>query len=167
MSANFDWARLAGVVEPKRDTQQLLWDDVRSGFRKIAWDVYKPLSGSDQLWELRDGEDGNKYLFAMYENSPVKTSEEETPPDELKVTASSDWAAICDRDRKNITLSFKGYPLKRFSSDEFKFMPDDAERFAAFLQSKTASSDFVKQVIKGLPLNTAGVLSELKTNSEG
>ena len=166
MSADFDWARLADVVEPKRDTQRLAWEEVRSGFRKVAWDVYKPLDDSEQLWELRDGEDGNKYLYAMYESAPVKTSEE-SKPEEIITTASSDWTAICDRDRKNVTLSFKGFPLKRFASDECKFTPDEAEQFAAFLQAKAAEPEFIRQVIKGLPLHVAGVVSELKTNSEG
>lgn len=165
MSADFDWARLADVVEPKRDTQRLAWEEARGSFRKVAWDVYKPLDGSEQLWELRDGEDGKKYLYAMYESAPVKTSED-SQPTEIKTTASSDWTAICDRDRKNITLSFKGFPLKRFASDEFKFAPDEAEQFAAFLQEKAAEPEFVRQVITGLPLHMAGVVSELKTNSE-
>lgn len=165
MSANFDWTRLADVVEPKRDHQRLRWDEVRTGFRKVAWDVYKPLDGSEQLWELRDGEDGQKYLYSMYESAPVKTSEEE-PLAEIKTASSTDWTAICDRDRKNITLSFKGFPLKRFASEEFKFAPDEAEQFAAFLQAKAAEPDFVRQVIKGLPIHMAGVVSVLKTNSE-
>jgi len=165
MSADYDWARLAEVIEPKPDTRRLRWDEVRGGFRKIAWDVYKPMDGSEQLWELRDGDDGNKYLYAMYESAPVKTSEGE-PATEFKATASSDWTAICDRDRKNVTLSFKGFPLKRFASDEFKFMPDEAERFASFIQAKAAEPYFIRQIIKGLPLHMAGVASEIKANSE-
>lgn len=165
MAADFDWARLAEVVEPKRDTQRLLWDEVRSDFHKVAWDVYKPLDGPDQLWELRDGEDGNKYLYAMYD-SKAPTPSETPPTDEITVRASSDWTAICDRDRKNVTLSFKGFPLKRFASDEYKFSTEEAERFASFLQAKTAESDFVRQVLKGLPIQVAKLVSGIKTNSE-
>jgi hypothetical protein len=165
MSTDFDWAHLINVIEPKRDTQCLAWEDVRSNFRKIAWDVYKPLDGSEQLWELRDGDDGRKYLYAMYQSAPEKPAESNII-EEIRTTASADWTATCDRDRKNITLSFKGFPLKRFASTEFKFEPDEAEQFAAFLQAKTAQPEFVRQVLKGLPLHMAEVVSELKTHSE-
>ncbi len=164
MAADFDWAQLADVVEPKREVQRLSWPEVQGNFRKVAWDVYKPLDGSESLWELREDTDGQKYLYAMYEAvAPVVATEE---PRMVAVAQRTDWSAVCDRDRKNITLSFKGFPLKRFGSDEFGFAPDEAEQFARFLQDKTADAGFVRQVIKGLPLNTAGVLSELKTNNE-
>ncbi len=164
MAADFDWAQLANVVEPKREAQRLSWPEVKGNFRKVAWDVYKPLDGSESLWELREDTDGQKYLYAMYEAAaPVVASEE---PQLVAVAQSSDWTAVCDRDRKNITLSFKGFPLKRFGSEEFKFAPDEAEQFARFLQDKTADAGFVRQIIKGLPLSTAGILSELKTNNE-
>lgn len=164
MSAEYNWAHLAEAVEPKTDSKRLSWDEVRTNFRKVAWDVYKSNDNSDTLWELRADEDGKNYLYAMYEAAPIKTSEE--PQTEMQVKASSDWSAICDRDRKNITLSFKGFPLKRFASEEYKFSSEEAEGFAAFLQAKTAEPEFVRQVITGLPLSTTGVLSELKPNSE-
>lgn len=139
MSFELDWTALGATTNPRTD--RLAFDEVKHMFKKVAWDAYKPLSGSDILWELREEDDG-KFLYAIYgdENSLVTTA-----------SVSSNWTAISDHDGKNITLSYSNVPIKRFSSVEYGFQPSEVEEFASFLKAKAEQKDFVSELLKTLP----------------
>lgn len=163
MSDYFDWARLAEMVEPKRDSQRLSWEESKHLFKKVAWDVYKPVDGTEALWEMRVEDDGSKYLVAMYNTATVTASapDGEDAKDSVIVTASSDWNAICDRARKNVTLSFKGFPIKRFASSEYRFSQDEADQFAKFIQSRASDSEFTREILKDLPIESSKIFNSL------
>lgn len=144
-NSDLDWGVIATCVAPRTD--RVRFADVSGQFKKIAWDMYKPLSGEETLWELRE-EDGEKFLYAVYGDES-----------ELKVTAGLNatepvraaWTAFSDREGRNITLSFKNVPIKRFAATEFGFTPDEAEEFAAFLTVQAADKDFVSRLLGTLP----------------
>ena len=138
--SELDWASLSENTETRRARYR--FDDVKSKFKKIAFDVYKPTgasAGDAQLWELRD-EGGEKFLYAIYEQ----------PTDLTATSALIDWTATSDRDGKNVTLSFKNTPLVRYASAQHGFEPDEANGFAEFLQTKVQDQEFATQVVAQL-----------------
>ena len=153
MSFELDWDVLNNEVSPQKD--RLRFAEVQHLFKKVAWDAYKPLSGSETLWELRE-ENGEKYLYAIYGDA-----------DELVSTASmSKWSAICDKEGRNITLSYNNTPIKRFSAAEYSFTPAESEEFATFLQNKTADSNFVSELLATLPDSKRVAVAALLTTGE-
>lgn len=152
MSYDLDWNVVDKAVNPSKTSY--LYADVGHLFRKVAFDVYKPLNGSNRLWELREGDDGQKYLFALYdepEDITVQSGKE----------ARASWSATPDKDGKNITLSFKNVPIVRFASARYKFAPEEAENFAGFLEAKAQDKQFLEKLYKILPDNKKKVLAEL------
>ena len=102
--------------------------------KKVAFDMVKVYGDEyDDLWrvESKDGED-----FLVRASDPSFSAKE-----------SSNWRAISDFGCENITLSYRGVPIARFSSSEYSFSPDDVGIFKeALLERATADGDFVKEV---------------------
>ena len=144
MSFDLDWTALGHDGNPRQD--RLAFNENKHLFRKVAWDAYKPLSGSDILWELRE-EDGNKFLYAVYESGPelVATASVQAS------STSSVWDAISDHEGKNITLSFMNVPIKRFSASEYNFAPAEAAEFGLFLKAKASEETFISELLETLP----------------
>ena len=139
MPLEYDWNHLSDAVTP---AQSYAFDEVSHLFRKVAYDVYKPLEGPETLWELRDGDDGKKYLFALYEDGgDITTSAKD----------ESDWDTASDREGQNVTLSYKQVPIMRFASTEYQFTPEQADDFAEFVKSKTAEPEFLKDLLNKMP----------------
>ena len=160
MSLELEWTKLAPTTASPE--KRLKFDEVKGQFKKVAWDVYKPLDNSEIFWELREDADGTKYLYSMYEDSPIKVNSndaDELAP--LTATASLDWQAICDHQKKNITLAFRNVPIKRFSASEFNFAPDEAESFAKFIQLKASDESFVNELMRTLPESTQLALASI------
>lgn len=151
MGHDFDWNSLERAVETKHTSFKFA--DVEHLFKKVAWDMYKPLSGSDQLWELRDGEDGQRYLFALYEDAEDLTVESNN---------EQSWKAYSDRDGENVTLSYCDVPMARFASKEYSFKPEEAQVFAEFIVSKASTDEsFTNKLIHKLPEAKQQVLAKL------
>lgn len=147
---DLNWDALDNAITTKR--AKYAFDDVKHLFKKIAFDVYKPLNGSTKLWELRE-EDGGKFLYALYEE-----------PEEITVQAekTASWNAVSDKGGDNITLSYKDVPIMRFASDRYKFKPEEADLFAEFVKSKTSDKKFLDRLMKILPENKRRVLAEIR-----
>lgn len=137
--SSFDWSIVDKAVNKSRTVYE--FSEVKHLFKKVAFDVYKPVTGSEQLWELRDGEDGKQYLFALYEEGE----------DIIAQASAKEWYAIPDAQGLNITLSYKQIPVARFASTECGFTSEEAGEFAAFLEKRAASKDFVSEMLKHLP----------------
>jgi hypothetical protein len=155
MDLNIDWAELADATETKKTKYRFA--DVQNLFKKVAFDVYKPLVGNTEtLWELRE-EDGQKFLYSVYdEATDLKALSSNTP----------DWQAASDSDGKNVTLSFRKLPLVRFASTEHGFSQDEAEGFAQFLQTKAQDKEFVSALVKQLPGPKQAALAALLNGSK-
>lgn len=139
MSTNYDWAHLSDAVNPQKT--KLAYDEVKHLFKKVAFDVYKQNS-SDKLWELRTDEDGSQYLVALYEDDS-----------DLVVESQEDkvWTATANADNDNVTLSFKNVPIARFASSEYQFTPDQASKFADFIEKKASNPKFIQDLLKTMP----------------
>lgn len=136
---NINWSVIDQTVNKKRVMYN--FEEVKHLFKKIAFDVYKPNSGSEQLWELKDGPDGKQYLFALYEEGE----------DIITQASLKEWYATPDMQGLNITLSYKQIPITRFSSSECGFKPEEAVAFASFIESKAMNQDFVREMLQHLP----------------
>ena len=153
MALDLNWEHLSESTETARTRYKFA--DVQHLMRKVAFDQYKPLSGADTLWELRE-EDGTKYLYSVYDDAT-----------DLTATSANDadWQATSDRDGKNVTLSFKQLPLVRFAAAEHGFAPDEADGFAKFLQTKARDQEFVSKLVKQLPDAKQAALASLLNGS--
>lgn len=156
MSFDLDWNILGTNDGPQK---RLPYNSVSHMFRKIAWDAYKPLSGPDQLWELREEADGNKYLYAIYS---------EAPAEDIIITASIEnkWSAHKDHNGQNITLSFQNIPIKRFAGVDYGFDPNEADDFAAYLQTNAQDGNFISKLIQTLPEAKKVAIATLLNKSE-
>lgn len=148
---DLDWGSLDQVINP--DATKYRFADVAHLFRKVAFDVYKPLTGIEQLWELRAGDDGESYLYALYGDSEDLTvkSEDKTGP----------WQATSDRTGENVTLSYKNIPIMRFASEKEGFKKAEARDFAAFLETRIQDKDFMDTLVANLPPAKSGFVAEL------
>jgi hypothetical protein len=136
----FDWEKINKVVNPE-PVKRLEYEGNKHLFRKVAFDAYKSISGnSDQLWELRDGEDGKTYLYALYGDGSdiVANSHNE----------EKQWQATADSDGENITLSYKKVPIYRFASSQYPFEPGNAGKFAKFVEAKTQDPKWVGEFLE-------------------
>jgi len=156
MQNELDW----DMLEKTAQAQNCLpFEQVKHQFRKVAWDVYKPLHDSEKLWELREV-DGQKFLFALYEadDAELKVESQEAP---------SDWTATASLAGDNITLSWKGIPFYLFSSSEYKFKTSEANEFAKFIQKKAAFDDsFVDSIKAMMPEIKRTALNKLMNQRE-
>ena len=150
--SNFDWSAVDKAVNKTRTIYE--FEDVKHLFKKVAFDVYKPINGSEQLWELKDGEDGKQYLYALYEEG-----------EDLVSTASlKEWFATPDAQGKNITLSYQQVPIMRFSSTDCGFSPTEANHFAEYIEKRAMDASFVGEMLKHLPEAKRNALIRLMGN---
>lgn len=153
MPTNYDWDFLDKTVNPRNHA--LKYDDVKDRFQKVAFDVYKQ-EGSNKLWELRT-EDGTQYLVALYDDSDndlVVESQDE-----------KDWTATADTEGENVTLSYRNTPIARFASSKYQYKPQEAEKFAKFLEVKASDRNFLNNLLDTMPEQKK--LAVLKLLQEG
>jgi len=149
MTETLDWAQLTTEIVP--NTKKISFEENRAKFTKIAFDVWKSNDSCvESLWILEtDDKDGKQYLVAKYEN------DEQPQPLEAK----SDWNAIMDNKKENITVAFKNHAIQRFASSDFGFTSDDAYIFQHMLIEKLSSDKtFVKKLIESLPKEKQEIL---------
>ena len=107
-------------------------DELR--LKKVAFDMVKVYGDEyDDLWWAESTNDG---VFLVRASNP-----------EFQTKESSNWKAISDFSRQNITLSYRGVPIARFASSEYSFTPEDVGIFKeALLERAVGDNEFVKQV---------------------
>jgi hypothetical protein len=107
--------------------------------RKIAFDVYKVENDPyDGLWLLEDV-GGRQHL--------VRASNPE-----FEMTTQSEWSAVTDYDKENITLNYKNAPIARFSSSEYNYTKEEASTFKSALLDMIKNDElFVKDVLASQP----------------
>ncbi len=103
--------------------------------KKLAFDVYRvdndPYEG---LWLLEDIE-GVPHL--------VRASQPE-----IEQSKVGDWIVTSDQQKENVTLSYKSFPIARFSSVEYGFGKEDILTFkSAILDRISNDKTFVKEVL--------------------
>ena len=135
-----DWTKLAGHVAP--DTSKVPYEPNKHLFRKVAFDVFQLNSSPvESLWVLQQGDDGEEYLVAQYQDEEVEGLE-----------AKSHWTALADREGKNVTLAYKEMPIQRFASTDYGFTAEDVHLFQQTLVSKLANEpEFVKKLLGSQP----------------
>jgi hypothetical protein len=111
-------------------------------FVKVAFDLFRD-NTTDFVWKTEAaGDDGQVWL--------VRSEEQ---PEQSQVKQAGNWMAVVDRSGNNITLAYKGRPLQRFASSDYKFTKDTSEDFAGFLVRKAESKDFVQRMFSLFPEN--------------
>jgi hypothetical protein len=132
-----DWKRLASDVVP--ETGKVRYGPHKHLFTKVAFDVFR-LNNSpiNSLWTLEDGDDGEQYLVAQYEDEESETLE-----------SRGAWMTLSDREGKNITLFYREMPIQRFASKDYEFTPEDIHIFQQTLIEKLSSDKtFVEKLLK-------------------
>lgn len=131
-----DYAPVSEVVSPTR----IPFGPNKHLFRKVAFDVYqRENSQVPSYWILEKCDDG-EYLVATYEDEDIKSE--------------SSWSALSDKDDKNITLSYKNIPIRRFAVAEFKATPEEVYILKqAMVEKLDKEPDFVNKLLDSLPEN--------------
>jgi len=134
-----DFTKVAKVID--QDKKRLPYDKYKHLFTKVAFDVFQLNSSPiESYWILEKGEDGEEYLSANYEKEQTE---------DLQVKSS--WEALSDKESKNITLLYRGVPIKRFASSEYGFDNDDVNLFKNALVNKlSVNKEFVDKLMKVL-----------------
>lgn len=149
MSENFDWELVNRSVNKERT--QYEYHTHKHLFEKVAFDRFKPMNGgSGQLWELRAGDDGKDYLFALYDEA-----------EDLTATSSKEWQAKADADGKNITLSYKQTPVYRLPVADEGMDTEKVNKFASYIEKRAESKDFVDQLLNSMSESRRAAVKKL------
>lgn len=141
-----NWEKVYDVVGQK--SPRIPYEKNKHNFTRIAFDVFQLNSSpTESYWILEKDEDGEEYLVANYEKEP-----------EEGLCVKSEWEALSDKESKNVTLLYKGMPIKRFASSEYNFNKDDVSIFKRALINKlNTNQEFVDKLMK--------ILTEEKRNA--
>lgn len=144
-----DWTKLSGDVTPEPD--KIPYTPNKHLFKKVAFDVFQLNSSPvESLWILEEGDNGEQFLVAQYNEEEPQTLE-----------TKSHWAALADKEGKNVTLTYKDAPIQRFASTDYGFSVDDAHVFQQTLVQKLASDqEFVKKLLDLQPETKRQLLLE-------
>lgn len=144
-----DLTKVAKVVDP--DKKRLPYGKYKHLFTKVAFDVFQLNSSPvESYWTLEKGDDGQEYLVANYEKEPDE-----------KLQVKSSWEALSDKESKNVTLLYKGVPIKRFASSDYGFESNDVNIFKNALVNKlSADPEFVDKLMKILTEEKRSALIE-------
>ena len=101
------------VTSPKR----YLMADVKHRIKKVAFDVVRFMDGSDidGLWQIKQTDDGQEYIVAMYDQSVEKTAQ-----------ASYDWSVVIDK-QSNASVFYKGTPITKLAMSSMGFSAEETE----------------------------------------
>jgi len=125
-----------------KKSNKILYKNNEHLFTKIAFDVYQfNDSPVESLWILEDGDDGEQYLVAQYEDDDAEGIE-----------VKSSWLVLSDRESKNVSVSYKDCPIQRFASSKYGFGKDDVHVFKSMLLEKLHSDNsFVESFLNNQP----------------
>jgi hypothetical protein len=117
-------------------------------FKKIAFDLYR--ADNDlyaNLWTMEDV-DGAPHLVRAADPQYESNSNED-----------GSWIVTSNYDKDNITLAYKNIPIARFSSDEFKFSPDEIVTFKmALIDRLKNDGEFIKTLLLEQPQSKRSAL---------
>lgn len=113
--------------------------DVEDQIEKVAFGVVRFNNNvKTGLWEIVDGEDGNKYIAAMYDTDQKPTT--------------GDWSVESDKMNKSATIFYKNTPITSLAFNEIGINEEDVPDFKKALPTKLASnSDLVNKMLSDLP----------------
>ena len=103
-------------------------------FTKVGFDLFRD-NDSDCIWKVEQGDDGIEYL--------ARTDLLAEP---VTAGVSSHWTATADTEKKNLTLAYKGTPIKRFEVIEGKTVGQCTK---VLLNKVASDSSFVETILKG------------------
>lgn len=138
-----------GMQKKTASVKKIAVKDNKHLFREAVADLFRK-NDEDGLWKIETADDGNDYF--------IRT--ELSDPEESIVQESSEWSAVTDREKENVTLSYKNIPVKRFASSEFRFTKEDAGNFCKHVVDKTSDKEFRKHVFAELTPYTKDVLTK-------
>lgn len=146
---DFKWDILDKAVNKSRNVYA--YEDAKHLFEKVAFDTYKPINGnSAQLWELREGDDGQKFLFALYEE-----------PEDIVSVSKKEWTATPDSASSNVTVAYKKVPVYRIDIENRNFSQKEASNFASFIEKKAQSQEFVTNMLNSMSDSRRKVVEKL------
>ncbi len=93
-------------IDKTASTDRILLADNTDRFTKVGFDLFRD-NESDCIWKVeKDQDDAIEYLIRteLVAETPVTAS----------ASASSHWSATADIEGENLTLAYKGTPIKRF-----------------------------------------------------
>lgn len=153
MSDNgFDWSLVDKAVNKKRTAYD--YETHKHLFEKVAFDRFKSIDGTSQLWELRAADDGREYLFALYGDAEDLISES---------SKENNWEAIVDSDVESVTLSYQKVPVHKISLASYGYDASGAADFASFIAKKANKNeeDFVNKLLSSMPEKRREAVSKL------
>lgn len=147
-----DFEQIARVINP--DNTRVSYEENRHLFRKVAFDVFQLAdSPIESYWILETGDDGKEYLVAQYDEG-VESAD-------LEVRGSVNWEAFSDKEAKNVTVFYKGVPIRRCASSEFGFNEADIHIFRqALINGLTSDASLVTKMIESMPEEKRQALQE-------
>ena len=141
--SNIEWEKVAEVVAP--NTDRVPYKPNKHLFTKVAFDVYQYNNGiTESLWTLEKDENGEEYLVAQYDDG----SEVQDKP----LQSKSSWEALSDQEGANVTLYYRGVPIKRLTSSDYSFDKSDVHIFKSAVTKKLSDDKgFVSKLLDNLP----------------
>lgn len=132
---SIDFKHILDTIEPKK----ISYEQNKHRFRKVGFDLFQLKDPNvESYWVLEQCNDG-EYLVATYE-------------DEKEIKVEGSWTALEDAKAQNITIAYKNIPIKRISSNEFNFGPNDVHIFKkAAVDKLNNDKEFVKKLLDTLP----------------
>jgi hypothetical protein len=101
------------VNSPKR----YLLADVKHRIKKVAFDVVRFMDGADidGLWQIKQTDDGQEYIVAMYDQSAPKTEK-----------TSCNWSVVVDK-LSNASVFYKGAPVVKLALASMGISAEETE----------------------------------------
>ena len=136
-----NWTEVLQTMKPNNN--RLHYKENKHLFTKVAFDVFQLNSSPVEAhWTLEKGDDGAEYLVATYD----------VGSDDTGLEAKSHWEALSDKSSENVTLFYRGVPIKRFASSDYSFNSSDVQVFKSTLVDKlTKEASFVNKLLDILP----------------
>ncbi len=155
-----DLSKISNIVNPDLSAVPVKGNEHR--MIRVAFDLFR-LKNNDpeELWQVQSSDDG-EFLVRTY-----------VLPEDEKIT-TSDWTVIEDGKKANLTISYKGIPIKRIVTAEYDGVKteEDVLTLQKALFRKLASDDFVIKMFNSLSenkqemLKEAGILQNLKIDEQ-
>lgn len=144
-----DWTKLAGSVVP--DNTKIPYEPNKHLFKKVAFDVFQMnTSPVESLWQLESAEDGTQYLVALYDEAESDGIE-----------AKSEWKALADKEAKNVTLTYKNYPIQRFASEDYGFEQEDVHLFQrSLVEMLNSDQNAVSKMLRSQSKERIGIIAQ-------
>lgn len=100
-------------------------------FKRVAFDLFEPNNGDDEIWQLQVDADGKEWLVQI----------QSTDESESKVEGG--FSAHLNNKHTAITLLHNDDPVMKFAAEDFDFTPETAGAFKKFILRKVQDPKFV------------------------